>query len=115
MAILAGTMLFWPNTVLDRLWSLNPTAHKAFAPYGNSIGLLFYALSILLVIAAVGWFKRRIWAWRLTIAIISTQLIGDFVNLMRGDFLRGSIGLLIASGLLFFLVRSKIRTGFQQD
>jgi hypothetical protein len=87
-------------------WTLNPTAHKAFAPSGNSIGLLFFALSIVLVITAVGWFKHRIWEWRLTVAIISTQVIGDFVNFMRGDFLRGSIGLLIAGALLLFLLRS---------
>jgi hypothetical protein len=113
MAILAGTMLFWPLTDLDRLWSLNPAAHQALAPLGNSVGLLFYVLSIVLVIAAVGWFKHRIWGWRLTVAILSTQVIGDFVNLMRGDFLRGSMGLLIAGALLLFLLRSNIRTVFQ--
>ena len=113
MAVLAGTMLLWPHTVLDRLWSLNPAAHKAFAPFGNSIGLLFYVLSIVLVTAAVGWSKQRIWGWRLTVAIISTQVVGDFVNLIRGDFLRGSIGLLIAGSLLIFLLCSNIRTTFQ--
>jgi hypothetical protein len=115
MAVLAGTMLLWPRTVLDRLWSLNPAAQKAFAPFGNSIGPLFYVLSIVLVTAAVGWFKRRIWGWRLTVAIISTQLVGDFVNLIRGDFLRGCIGLLIAGSLLIFLLRSNIRTTFSID
>ena len=113
MAVLAGTMLLWPRTVLDRLWSLNPAGHKAFAPFGNSIGPLFYVLSIVLVTAAVGWFKQRIWGWRLTVAIISTQVVGDFVNLIRGDFLRGCIGLLIAGLLLIFLLRSNTRTMFQ--
>jgi hypothetical protein len=113
MAALAGTMLLWPRTVLDRLWSLNPAAHKAFAPLGNSIGPLFYVLSIVLVTAAVGWLKQRIWGWRLTVAIISTQVVGDFVNLIRGDLLRGCIGLLIAGSLLLFLLRSNIRTVFR--
>ena len=113
MAVLAGTMLLWPRTVLDRLWSLNPAGHKAFAPFGNSIGPLFYVLSIVLVTAAVGWFKQRIWGWRLTVAIIAIQVVGDFVNLIRGDFLRGCIGLLIAGLLLIFLLRSNTRTMFQ--
>jgi hypothetical protein len=106
-------MLLWPHTALDRLWSLNPTAHKALAPFGNSVGLLFYVLSIVLAITAVGWFRQRIWGWRLTVAIISTQVVGDFVNLIRGDLLRGCIGLLIAGSLLIFLLRSNIRTMFQ--
>ena len=113
MALLAGTMLLWPSTVLDKLWSLNPAAHEAFARFGTSVGTLFYLLSIVLVIAAVGWFKQRIWGWRLTIAIIFTQVAGDVVNLMRGDLLRGCTGLLIGGSLLIFLMRSKIRTVFQ--
>jgi len=114
MAVLAGTMLLWPRTVLDRLWSLNPAAHKALASFGNSIGPLFYVLGIVLVTASVGWFKRRIWGWRLTVAIISTQVVGDFVNLIRGDLLRGCIGLLIAGSLLMFLLRSNVRTMFHR-
>src|SRR5262252_9637685 len=113
MTVLAGTMLLWPRTALDRLWSLNPAAHKAFAPLGSFIGPLFYVLSIVLLTTAVGWFKQRIWGWRLTVAIIATQVVGDFVNLIRGDFLRGCIGLLIAGSLLIFLLRSNTRTMFQ--
>jgi hypothetical protein len=30
----------------------------------------------------------------------------------RGDFLRGGIGVIIAGGLLLFLLRSKIRAAF---
>jgi mannose/fructose/N-acetylgalactosamine-specific phosphotransferase system component IID len=113
MAALAGTMLVWPGTVLDKLWTLNQPAHKALAPAGSFMGPLFFLLSITLVTAAVGWFKQRVWGWRLTVLIISTQVIGDFVNLMRGDLLRGGTGLLIAGALLFYLLRSNIRTTFQ--
>jgi len=77
------------------------------------MGPLFFLLSIALVIAAVGWFKQRAWGWRLTVLIVSTQVIGDFVNLMRGDLLRGGTGLLVAGVLLFYLLRSNIRTTFR--
>ena len=77
------------------------------------MGPLFFLLSIALGIAAVGWFKQRVWGWRLTVLIISTQVAGDFVNLVRGDLLRGGTGLLIAGALLFYLLRSDIRGTFQ--
>ena len=55
MAALAGTMLIWPGTALDRLWSLNEPAHIALAPLGKLIGPLFYLFSIVLMIGTIGW------------------------------------------------------------
>lgn len=112
MAALAGTMLLWPGTALDKLWILNPTAHAELARLRKFVGPLFYALSGILMFAAVGWFKQRVWGWRLVIVVIATQVIGDLVNLFRGDLLRGFTGLVIGGSLLFFLLRSNIRTLF---
>jgi hypothetical protein len=113
MAALAGTMLIWPGTVLDRLWSLNETAYAELRKAGSYIGPLFWALSVVLIGAAVGWFRQRVWAFRLTVAIVCTQVAGDLVNLARGDFVRGAVGVFIAGALLLYLLRSNIRTAFQ--
>lgn len=113
MAALAGTILIWPGTPLDRLWQLNKTAHAELRKAGTYLGPLFWALGILLIGTATGWFRQRMWAFRLTVAIICTQLVGDLVNLVRGDLVRGGIGILVAGALLFYLLRSRIRTIFQ--
>jgi hypothetical protein len=113
MAALAGIMLIWPGTVLDRLWSLNETAHAELRKAGNYLGPLFWALSVILAADAVGWFRRRLWAFRLTVAVIAMQLAGDLINLMRGDFMRGTAGILIAGALLLYLIRSNSRAAFQ--
>jgi len=112
MAALAGTTLIWPGTALDKLWALNQPAYKQLSLVGGSIGALFLLLSATLVTAAVGWFKRRLWGWVLAVVIISTQIGGDVVNLLRGDFLRGGTGLTIAGALLFYLLRHKVRATF---
>jgi hypothetical protein len=113
MAALAGTMLIWPGTRLDRLWSLNETAHAEFRKAGSYLGPLFWGLSIALVGTAVGWFRQRVWAFRLTVAIVGTQVAGDLVNIARGDFVRGGVGVLIAGALLLYLLGSNIRTPFR--
>lgn len=115
MAALAGTMLIWPGTRLDRLWSLNETAHAELRKAGSYLGPLFWALSITLVGTAMGWFRQRLWAFRLTVAIVCTQVVGDLVNLARRDFWRGGVGVLISGASLLYLLRSNIRTAFQQD
>ena len=50
---------------------------------------------------------HRLWGWRLAIAIIATQVLGDVVNCVRGDLLRGGTGVIIAGGLLLFSLAIK--------
>jgi hypothetical protein len=112
MASLAAITLLCRGTALDGVWALNPSAYKELTPLGGSVGILFLLLAATLTMAGIGWFRRRRWGWRLAIAIIATQVLGDVVNCVRGDFLRGGIGVIIAGGLLLFLLRSNIRAAF---
>ena len=85
MASLAATTLLMPRTILDCAWTLNPKAYKHLSPLGSEIGILFVLLAAVLVVSGVGWFQHRLWGWRLAVAVIATQVIGDIVNLVRGD------------------------------
>lgn len=44
------------------------------------------------MISAIGWYRQRRWGWALSVLIIATQVAGDFVNLLRGEFLQGVAG-----------------------
>src|SRR5437588_2001742 len=112
MASLAATTLLWRGTPLDRVWALNPVAYKQLAPLGSTVGIFFLMLGAALTLAGIGWFRRRLWGWRLAVVIIAVQVLGDVVNCVRGELLRGGIGVLIAGALLLFLLQSKIRAAF---
>jgi len=112
MAALAGITLVWPGTALDRIWLLNPKAHLQLAPLGPRIGFGFLLLSMALGTAAVGWFQKKKWGWQLAVCIIGIQVLGDLVNLVRGDFIRGATGVVIAGALLIYLCRSTIKALF---
>jgi hypothetical protein len=112
MAGVAATTLLWRGTALDRLWALNPVAHDQLAPHAGSVGIFFLLLAAVLATAGFGWFRRRRWGWRLAVVIIATQVLGDVVNCVRGDWLRGGTGIFIAGALLLFLLQPKIRRGF---
>jgi hypothetical protein len=114
MASLAATTLLLPGTLLDRAWILNPTAYKQLSPLGGKVGILFLLLAVLLVLSGVGWFRRRLWGWRLAVAIIATQVLGDITNLVRGDWLRGGTGFIIASALLLYLLTPRVRAAFSR-
>jgi hypothetical protein len=112
MTSLAGTTLTWPGTSLDRLWALNPTAHKELATLAKPAGILLLLLAAVLALAGIGWFKHRLWGWRLAAAVIATQVLGDLVNFFRGDYWRGGVGFSIAAALLFYLLRPAVRAAF---
>jgi len=112
MASLAAFTLLWPGSALDPLWNLNPTAYKQLAPRGYLVGILFLLLGTALVAAGIGWFRRRLWGWRLAIIIIGTQVLGDIVTCVRGDLLRGGTGVVIAGALLLFLLQPNTRATF---
>jgi hypothetical protein len=112
MASLAGTMLVWRGTTLDRLWLINPRAYRELAPHGKAVGIPFLLLGIGLVVAGTGWFKRRLWGWRVAVGIIAVQVLGDLVNAFLGDLVRGGIGFMIAGALLIYLLRPEVRGAF---
>ena len=105
--------LLWPGTFLDRLWTLNPKAYKELVPFGRSAGILFLLLGAAFVTAGVGWFHRRVWGWRLTVAIIAAQVLGDVANCIRGEWFAGATGVAIAAMLLLFLLRPKMSSAFR--
>jgi hypothetical protein len=114
MASLAGTTLTWRGTALDRIWALDPRAYSQLAPFGAKAGILLFLVGVALAVSGVGWFKRRTWGWRLTVAIITTQVIGDLVNVVLGHVAEGAIGVTVAGALLFYLFRTPVRAVFRR-
>lgn len=112
MAFLAGATLLWPGTFLDRMWALNPRAYNQLAPLGKPVGLVFLSLAAALALAAAGWLKRRRWGWRLAVAIIGTQVLGDLVSIFYGRLVQGLAGVTIAGALLFYITRPNVRSAF---
>lgn len=112
MASYAGMTLLWPGTMLDRAWSLNPEAHAQLTALGRWIGIPFLLLACALALAGVGWFKQRLWAWRLAVVIIATQVLGGLVHIVTGRFLEGFVALFISAALLVYLSRPLTRAVF---
>jgi hypothetical protein len=60
----------------------------------------------------MGWFKHRLWGWRLAVGIIAVQVLGDLVNAFMGDLVGGGVGFIIAGALLVYLLRPEVKAAF---
>ena len=69
----------------------------------------------MLAAAGMGWFKRRLWGWRLAVAIIAIQVLGDLVSVFLGRVVEGGIGVTIAGALLLYLLQAKVRAVFESE
>ena len=112
VASLAGTTLVWRGTVLGRIWALNPRAYGQLVPYGKTIGIPFVLLGFVLALSGVGWLKRCVWGWRLTVILIVTQVFVNFVTALMGGVTKGMAGVFISGALLVYLLRPKARAEF---
>ena len=105
--------MFWPGIDLDRIWLLNPRAYNKLAPFGKAMAIPFLLSGVALAVAGLGWFKRSLWAWRLAVGIIGTQVLGNFVNVFFERLVESAIGISIAGALLFYLFRPGVRKTFE--
>ena len=114
MAAYAAVTLAKPGTFLDTLWVLNKRGHARLILLGRGAVLLFAVLSVLLGMAAVGWFRRKYWGWILGVTIIAINATGDLINGVMGEWLKGVVGVAIAGLLLIYMTRPRVRTYFSR-
>jgi hypothetical protein len=112
MAAFAAITLFHPGTPLDRAWTLNRPAYVALEALGWTVAVPFAVLTVVLLLAGLGWFRRQYWGWLLGTTIIATNLAADFIHALLGDWLRSGVGIIIAGLLFFYLMRPAVRSYF---
>jgi len=115
MAAFAAITLLKPGTFLDQAWKLNMSAHEQMLPLGRVVGIPFIVLAVVLFLAGVGWFGRRYWGWVLGVSVIGINLAADVTHFFLGDRLKSGVGVVIASLLLFYMTREKVRGYFLEQ
>ena len=90
----------------------NPRAHQELAPFGKAAGLGFVFLAALLALATFGWLRCRAWGWKLTVILITAQIVGNVANIVSDRVVEGAVGVVIATALVVYLFRQRTRDVF---
>jgi hypothetical protein len=100
--------LAFPNTCLESIWRLKPTAQIQFQKLGTGGSIaLMTCVGAACGAAAVGIARDTEWGRRLAIGILTVNLIGDALNALLAQDGTTLIGIPIAGLMIVFLVRIK--------
>jgi hypothetical protein len=102
---IAMITLLFPGTALDQLWSVNPEGHEGMQRLGPFAIVLMGVVCATCATIAIGLWKERRWGVTLAIAGLGTNLVSDVVTALLRHQLITLIGVPIAAGLIFYLVR----------
>ncbi len=115
MAGYAAVTLGMPGTFLDALWSSINAATRAGGVRERNGPIICGALACAGGDGDRTGSGRAFWGWVLGISIIAINAVGDIVNLVRGEGLKGVVGVVIAGLLLVYLMRPGVRDYFDTE
>jgi hypothetical protein len=104
--------LIFPGAWSEAMWRLKPDAQQDFTRLGALAIPLMIVVAMACAAAAAGLWTRHRWGYRVAIAVLSVNLLGDLLNaVLRGDW-RTLIGLPIGGAMLTYLLSRRIREWF---
>jgi len=113
MSTVTALALAVPETWSESLWRLNPAARSGFEAMGDWAVPLMLLVAAACAGAAVGLWLGKRWGYRLALAVLSINLLGDVSNAaVRGDR-RTLIGLPIGGAMIAYLLSGRIRERFK--
>jgi hypothetical protein len=112
LLVVTGLSLLVPAGPLDAIWRVAESKHAILLPYGRLVGAGFLIMAIVAGAASVGCYRRRPWGWRIAVAALVVNGIGDAGQILAGRVFEGVFGVAIAAAILFWLTRKGVREQF---
>jgi hypothetical protein len=113
-ALIAAISTLFPGTPLDVLWVLNNSFPQSFrfTTTAKILAIIMLIFSLILTSAGWGLLKGQKWAWWLILILFTVAGIGFAVRIALGS-IEGVVGVLVSSGIIFYLNRPGVRKFFK--
>ena len=94
------------------MWKLNPRARESFSRMGTWALLLLGVVCLACAACARGFFAGKRWGYRLGVAGLLINLVGDVVNAALGIEPRAVVGVPVVALILWYLTSRQVRGFF---
>ncbi len=112
MSGLSAVSLLTPGGVLEPIWLIKPQARVGFASLGGWAPVLLIVVCAVCAGSAYGFFTGKRWGYRLGVALLVANGIGDLGNAVFGTEPAAWIGVPIVALLLVYLSSRRVKTWF---
>jgi hypothetical protein len=113
IALLSAGALFFPGSVLEPMWDMNPRAREAFESMGLWAVALMAAVGLACGSSAIGLWKGTRWGHWLALGLLGVNLVADAWNALAGTEPRAAIGVPIAGAIIAYLATKRVRRFFR--
>ena len=107
--------LIFPGTFLEPMWRLNPRAREAFMNVGAWAIVLMFAVCLSCAPAAAGLWRGARWGYRMALALLVINLLGDIANVVVGTEPGAVVGVPIVIVILTYLTSQRVRRFFRRS
>ena len=107
--------LLFPRSFLEQMWRLNPRAREAFTSVGAWAVVLMGAVCVSCALAALGLWRGARWGYRLALALLVINMLGDIANVILGTEPGAVAGVPIVVAILTYLMSRRVRRFFRRE
>ena len=112
VAALASVTMLVTGTALDNIWKLKEPGYHQMLHHRIPIGLGFALLTVLLVLAAIGWGRRRRWGWLLSALIFGANLAAGLATLVTSRSWASAVPVVIEGIVLAWILLPRTKAEF---
>jgi hypothetical protein len=113
ICLAAGFTVLYPETPLSAIWWIKPDDFAQLVELRPWTGIGFLLLSGLMAVTAWGCLRRRLWGWKLAVAIFAANGLGDLGQIFAGHILEGALGITVVGAILLWLTRPSVKAAFR--
>jgi len=109
---MAGFSFILPETFWKQVWFIKQEEYQQMLQRRQLYGWGFWLLAIIMLLAVVGWFRKRCWGWFLTVGIFFVNGISDGIRLITGSYVEGGIGVCVTALIIYYQFRPSVKKIF---
>lgn len=113
LALIFGSLFtFMGPTIAAQAAAADEAAAMATGPMMMGFGVFGLIMGLLYLITAYGLFGLKPWAWMVAVVVQVLAFVSHLAGLFQGQVAGAVVGLLIAGGILFYLMRPHVKAAF---